>query len=340
MSRFVIVIVLIGLSGCLEDYPPAPSSPFEESAYAFIKSLVNPTSGLVASRSGECFTTVYKNALAAMVFLHEGDHASAEKIFDVFNGYYRMTTPNSFAGFPKDWNPCTGQPDGSNFWEGDNAFLLLALNYYRITSNQSIRYNSMSQGLITWLTSRSSGADDIVAEGVANMYAALKPHNGDPTVEAALGQLKSSFFSSGKVASVDYGHVLDHTVRGALVFGDPTGYDYLPNFNRTETWIVNEHSVNAYSAFLGESYINVEISAQLLLTGKILSRTGQTPGLQANLEALWITNANRSGLPYYLTNIGFDESATLPIIDPTAYMLFSYWAFNPWSPGQTCADCP
>lgn len=335
-----MMILLLCLSGCLDDYPPAPSSPYEESAVGFVKGLINPGSGLVASRMDECFTTIYKNSLAAMVFLHEGNHKSAEAVFDVFNGYYMMNTPSSFTGFPKDWNPCTGQPEGTNFWEGDNAFLLLALNYYRITTNNSTRYASLSQALIAWLTSRTSNCQDIVAEGVANMYAALKPHATDPAVTMALDQLKACYFSSGNTSSVAYANVLDHTVRSALVFGDQTGYDYLPNFRRTETWIVSEKPVDAYSAFSGEAFINVEISAQLWLTGKVHGRTGQTPRLQTNLEALWITNGNRSGLPYYLTNIGFNESATLPIIDPTAYMLFSYWGFNPWSPGQLCADCP
>lgn len=133
----------------------------------------------------------------------------------------------------------------------------------------------------------------------------------------------------------------DHTVRGSLVFGDETGFPFLPNFKRTEIWTKNLESVDAYSAFTGDTFINVEISAQLLLAGEIRDRLDQMPGLQQSLEALWTPGAdsNTAGLPYFITDIGFDHSATLPIIDPTAYLLFFYWKFNPWSPEKKCADC-
>jgi hypothetical protein len=59
------------------------------------------------------------------------------------------------------------------------------------------------------------------------------------------------------------------------------------------------------------------------------------PGLQAELEKLWIhAHAGRdTGLPYFLQNTGFSQSAEQGIINPTIYVLFTYWNFNPFRPG-------
>lgn len=295
-----------------------------------VENLSNPASGLIASRPGECFTTVYKNALAAMVFLHQGNHKSADAIFDRFDNF-RLSLSEPFRGFPKDWDACLGTPTNTNYWEGDNAFLLMALNYQYITSGRSNKYKELRSELVSWLVLRSQQCESIIAEGTANMYAALLPHASDPAVSQALVHLKNCF-----EASVDYSNVLDHTVRGTLVFGDTTGFASVGNFKRTETWVYNSTSISAYSAFSGDSFINVEISAQLLLASILSAQSSRFPGLRQELEKLWIYqhNGRESGQPYFLTNIGFDNSATLPIVDPTAYMLFAYWRLNPFMAGN------
>jgi hypothetical protein len=166
-----------------------------------------------------------------------------------------------------------------------------------------------------------------VAEGTANMYAALLPYESNPIVNDALTHLKACY-----EVSESYSTVLDHTVRGSLIFDDVTGFDFLANFERTENWIVTDEPIEAYSAFSGDAFINVEISAQLLLTGTLTGRTHLTPNLQTELEKLWLhtNNGREASLPYFLDNIGFQSSAELGIIDPTAYMLFVYWKFNPF----------
>ncbi len=332
MRHVLIIFVLLILGGCLDQYPHAPTSPNEQRAVDFVTSLVNPSSGLVASRPGECFTTVYKNSLAAMVFLHQGNHHAAEAILDRFDEYLTklsmMMNPLPFRGFPKDWDACTGEPTNENYWEGDNAFLLLALNYHSSVSRNTTKYKQLRSELVSWLVQRSMVCETIVAEGTANMYAALIPHSSDPAVAQALTHLKACF-----EATVDYAQVLDHTVRGALVFNNLTGFDHVDKFQRTETWVYNNIPIEAYSAFSGESFINVEISAQLSLTATLTDRGSRVPKLRFELEKLWLTqeNGRQAGLPYFITNVGFDQSATLPIIDPTAYMLFGYWKFNPFT---------
>lgn len=323
-----VAMLTVLLSSCLEDYPTAPVSPYEQPAMRFVESLVVPATGLVASRPNECFTTVYKNSLAAMAFLHQGNHAAAIRIFDYFSTFL-SNQPGPFRGFPQSWDPCTGQPLDDNYWEGDNAFLLLALNYFRITSSSPERYMNLTMELVAWLSLRGNNCSSIVAEGTANMYAALKPFEANPSVASALVNLKQCF-----QADVAYDLVLDHTVRGFLVFGKSDGFEQLSQFALTESWIVTGEPIDAYKAFASDTFANVEISAQLLLAARLSGHEYQAAGLRVELEKLWIYTASgkEAGLPYFLRQVGFPQSAELGIVDPTIYLLFVYWQFNPFMP--------
>ena len=312
--------------------------PFDKAAYLFIASLLHPATGLAASREGECYTTVYKNALAAMALLHEGNRLAAERIFEVFRKY-SQTNRNNFQGLPRVWDPCTGLPDTTSIaWEGENAFLMLALNYYRQISGGYGKYQDFVQGLTKWLAQRANACEQLLADGIANMYAALQPFAGDPGIQPCLNRLCACFFAEGKISSRDYEQVLEHIVRGALVFGDTSGFKHIPNFARSETWALNQATeIAAFSAFATDRFINVEISAQLLLAAKI--RQPEMPfnlfHLQVELEKLRVSgksDSSSAGLPYFLTERGFAQAHALPIIQPTCYFLFYYWEFNPFAP--------
>lgn len=341
MKKLVILtlVFIYIISGC--KCPNEPEITTEERLYLFIKSLINPNTGLVASREGECFTTVYKNSLAAMALIREGNITAAERVFAVFQTYYK-NQGNNFQGFPKDWDPCTGSPlPPFNYWEGDNAFLLLSLNYYNHYTGNFGNYQDVAQGLSLWLSQRIDSCDRIIAEGVANMYAALVPFAGDCTIQQSLIKLRNCFF-----ASVDYPNVLDHTVRGSLVFCDTAGFNYVNNFFRSEIW-ANDGStkIEAYSAFTGDQFINIEISAQLLLAWKIWKSELQfdLSALQNELEKLLLQGTNdpkSMGLPYFVTDRDFPQAYSLPIIDPTCYLLFYYSNFNPFAPYKKYAHEP
>jgi len=344
LATFVVMLLIITI-GCDDNcIRPIPMPSNSESLFLFVKCLLNPITGLAVSRENEDFTTVYKNSLAVMALIHEKNQIEAERIFDVFQDYYNEQGMN-FRGFHQVWNPCTGLPDTtSNKWEGDNAFLLLALNYYRHSYGSFGNYQSLAQGLATWLSIRADSCNQIVAEGIADMYAALVPFASDPTIQQSLLKLRSCFFSSGQTSSVLYEHVLDHIVRGILVFCDTAGIKSVGNFRRTEIWPVDNSRITAYSAFSGDQFINVEISTQLLLALKMWQQELEldVSGLQKELEKLLLSgrcNSRSSGLPYFVTDRGdFPEASSLPIIDPTCYLLFYYWEFNPFAPDRRCAE--
>lgn len=121
------------------------------------------------------------------------------------------------------------------------------------------------------------------------MYAALLPHAANPDAAQALEQLNTCFANN-----VVYYLVLDHTVRGALVFDRFAGFDDLPNFPVTENWIVNNETIDALKAFSTDTFANVEISAQLLLAAMLSNREHLVPGLRQELEK-WVCSIGRAG---------------------------------------------
>lgn len=328
-------VVLAEEVNTCQPYPGA--MPWPAAGHCFVSGLVHPDTGLVSSREDECFTTVYKAALAALTFIHEGDIADSERIFDFFQA--KLSFP--FPGFRQAWNACNGQPDqDSDYWEGDNAFLLLALNYYAQSTGSYGRYGSLATALQAWLTSRAASCSSIVAEGTANMYAALEPLDPSWNHWLTLSRLQRCFF-----ASKDYSSVADHIVRGSLVFGDATGFDSLSNFRRTEEWSCDGRTIQAYSAFASDDFINVEISAQLLLAQQ-LWQIGDPSHVRSELMRLGLQSqqsATCAGFPYFVRHPaagGFPGDYSLPIVDPTAYLLYDHWRLNPFAPGRLHAGCP
>lgn len=309
-------------------------------AVSFITSLKDPGTGLVRSTEDDTYTTIYKNALAAMVFIHQGDMNSARGIFNFYKSVYDSTSQN-FPGFTKEWDTDTGQPRATNYWEGDNSFLLAALTYYDRVNGGLGNYQQMYDALTNWLTQRGNDVNEsMIAEGAVDMYAALSPFAGKDDVDSALIKLKKRFYDS-----VVYSGVSDHAHRGALTFGDLEGFDYINNFYLpNETWDYDDATiVSLYKAFPSESQSNIEISAQWLNAWRIWQSdlTLNLSSTANDLNKLWLNgaaNPDSRGLPYYAQG----SECSRPMIDPTAYMLFYYWNFNPCVPGDKFAqlyDC-
>jgi hypothetical protein len=309
-------------------------------AYNFVKGLISENTGLVRNGLFKSPTSIYKNALAAMVFIHENELELAERIFDFFKSKYNK---DSFTGFNKEWNPDTGEKilenGKENHWEGDNAFLLIALNYSKETTGSFGKYAEMAEALRKWLSERAN--ENKIAEGVADMYASLKPfENSVPGMDNVLLQLESEFY-----AKVKYQDVLDHIERGTLCFSDISGFTYIDGFKRTEIWEYNGAEINALAGFSSENFANIEISAQILLAWKLFKSelSIDLSYLQTELNKLWLFGSSiiQNGLPYLLSydsppppEHGWPGCYCEPIIDPTCYMLFYYWDFNPMNTKQ------
>jgi hypothetical protein len=130
----LLLLLLLLATTCREAAGPHPP-PAPARYVRFVEGLVAP-SGLVRSRPGEDFSTGWKNALAVMVFLHEGNVPAARAVLDVFERY-RAAQGAAFRGLPQPWSPDAGvplpqaaTPDADYYWVGDGAGVLLAVRYY------------------------------------------------------------------------------------------------------------------------------------------------------------------------------------------------------------------
>jgi hypothetical protein len=303
----------------------------------FVESLVAP-SGLVQSRPKDNFTTAWKNALAAMVFLHEGNVLAARGILDVFSDF-QQAQGAAFRGVPQGWDAESAvpvaqgdQPDVNYYWVGDGGGLLRAVQYYGVSTGDHQRYAALENALKEWLAARADECATIVAEGNANMYAALSAYARDAAIAPRLMKLRQCFYDD-----VQFDNVGDHTVRAALVFGDPSGFSHIRGLERTETWCVDGRTtVHAFAAFSGEAYVNVDISTELLLAWKLWKQQSARDlafleGEIIRMELGGASDSEARGLPYLVTQHQFTRSCSTPIVDTTAFMLFALWEWNPFS---------
>lgn len=315
-----------------------PTEPQPQRGYVrFIESLIAP-SGLVQGRPKDNFTTTWKNALATMVFLHEGNVPAARGILDVFSGF-QQTQGEAFRGVPQGWDAGSAlpvaqgnQPDEDYYWVGDGGGLLRAVQNYGLSTGDHRRYQSLEDALKGWLAARADSCATIVAEGNANMYAALSSYATDSAIAPRLVKLRQCFYDG-----VQFDNVGDHTVRAALVFGDPSGFSHLHGLERTETWCVDGTTiVLAFAAFSGETYVNLDISAELLLAWKLWKERSprDLAFLEPELLRMELGSAadpQGRGLPYLVTPHQFPGACSTPILDTTAFLLFALWEWNPFS---------
>ena len=308
----------------------------------FLESLLAP-SGLVQGRPNDNFTTAWKNALTAMVLLHESKAAAARGILDVFQNY-QQAQGGAFKGVPQGWDAAAAVPvaqgtqsDDNYYWVGDGAGLLLAVQYYGVVTGDPQRYASLEIALKAWLEARADQCAMIVAEGNANMYAALSAYAQDTAIARKLSDLRQCFYND-----VQFDNIGDHTVRAALVFGDPSGFAHLTGLERVETWCVDGRTtVRGFAAFSGEGYINADVSTELLLAWRFWEEQSGANLAYLEREMLKLElpggAADTRGLPYLVTPHQFTNACSTPIVDTTAFMLFALWRWNPFAIDSTAA---
>jgi len=160
MRLFLLILFAVFCLHLCLDFSFADNSLVNQSEgiYEWLKSLQLPN-GLVESRKGNNFVTVYDNASVAIVFSIQGDFDRAEKIYDFFESR-RLTeleqSPGGFGQFrDRHGRPHQGKP---HRWLGDNAWLLISLNNYHRLSNTN-KYQTLALSLERWILSLQDETD-------------------------------------------------------------------------------------------------------------------------------------------------------------------------------------
>lgn len=139
-----------------------------EGAYVWIRGQLRP-SGLVSNQQEDTFSGLYVGALAAFCYIHQNDVPAAEKLFDRLDAWRKDEAhwgkELSKQGLPQAWNAETGEADlASDRWVGDNAWMLLALEYHHKKTG-SERYAGLRAAIADWLVALQDPEDGGVWAG-------------------------------------------------------------------------------------------------------------------------------------------------------------------------------
>jgi hypothetical protein len=125
--------------------------------YNWLYAQQNINTGLLPSQEDSTAST-YNNALAVIAFTLENNKKSlsAKKILDFYNqrrDSQEFIVGNEYRGFYQYRDSNTGEPSpNSNRWMGDNAWLLLAIQYYKASTGDAF-YDEMAANIVELLKS-------------------------------------------------------------------------------------------------------------------------------------------------------------------------------------------
>jgi len=306
--------------------------------------------GILGNQENESFSGLYPNALAALCYLHEGDIARAEMIFSFFDRHLDSVAKKPPGGFCQFWDATTGQPLlDSDRWIGDNAWLLIALNYHRHRTARDT-FADMRQTIAEWLISlqdvdggiRSGFNKDGLmwwksTEGNLDSYAALIDY---PLQRENVGNfLREQMWVPGE-GRFRMGSTASESALDCLSWGvNALGSAYSDALLYAEAAFLCQHtsdattrSVTGFCDFLGRDRIWLEGTGQMVVAYYM---TGQTEKAQQFLGELdkAIMPSQRFwgtlGLACHTNNPAWATGSTTIFVPSQAWYLFGAWRFNP-----------
>jgi len=311
--------------------------------------------GILGNQEGETFSATYPNALAAICFLHQGDVDHAEKIFRFFQEHYEECFSTQPGGFYQFWDTASGEGHkDSDRWIGDNAWLLIALNYYRQRTGKQ-DFDGMREGMARWLIglqdadggiksgfNKNGLMDSKSTEGNLDCYAALVEH---PAERAKVRKfLESQMWISAekrfKMGSTCPDPAMDTSAWGV----QSLGLEYAPTLNfaekaflRTCVAKASGNTITAYSDFRDKDRIWLEGSGEMAVAWHVAGKHERARRTLCELEKASIPSKefrDAAGIPCHTNNPAWETGADKIFIPSQAWFLFAAWEFNPMNPEQ------
>lgn len=348
-------IVDIEISELGEEVPDEPSPAVLKTMNWLIQ--IQQPNGLLESSENTNFVSLYDNALAALVFISEGELERAERIFDFFDQRRETELLQGNGGFFQ-FRDSTGE-NGNRSWVGDNVWLLIALNnYHKHTGNQ--KYAPLVQELETWVRSlqdldgglwggyNSDGTQiPKVTEGIITAFNAVAGYDAfHKNILAYLEKERWDLEAKTLIASPEipaYNFALDLHSLGYSIFKDfpeevlPMADKYLTEQIAT----VTGKEITGYCFDEDRDVIWLEGTAQMAFAFQLAGTQTVADGLLAEIEKTLIASSSldgASGIPY-TTNHGTSYGATLlwdhadmaPALSSNAWYLFAKLNFDPFA---------
>lgn len=121
----------------------------EQSIYNWIKAQQLPN-GLIKNTETSSNSSLYNNALVAILFISQNDLKKAASIFNYYNNQLNTEFFKKTGGFSQ--MRTINNEINNRTWMGDNAWLLIAINIYHQKTNTH-KYLKLANSIENWLRS-------------------------------------------------------------------------------------------------------------------------------------------------------------------------------------------
>ncbi len=315
------------------------------------------SNGLLESAENSNSVSLYDNALSAMVFMLNSDFERAERIFDFFDARIHtefLVEPGGFSQH-RDRN---GVPNNHR-WMGDNAWLLIALNNYKVLTGNN-RYDVLATEIKNWLISLQDTDGGLfggfnsdnsqinkITEGNIDAFNAV---SGYTTFHSnLLDFLENDRWNASEknliawVGHPSYQYALDLHSWSYCIFEDYpvlalTNADYFLN---TQTATTTGEQVTGYCFDIDKDAVWLEGTGQMALAFVEAGLQAEANFYLGEMEKVLIASSTYNdafGFPY-ATNQGtgygngqlWQGADTNPVISSGAWYLFARTGFNPFS---------
>ncbi len=316
--------------------------------------------GLLESAENGNIVSLYDNALAAMVFMLNGNFTKAEKIFNFFNARISTELTKGVGGFSQ-LRDKEGVPNNRR-WMGDNAWLLIALNNYKNITGKTT-YDQLASEISKWLIKlqdtdgglyagydpNNSLLDYKVTEGNIDSFNAIVGYTGFHS--QLLRFLKNDRWSvtdKNLVAwpsNPTYLYALDLHSWSYSIFKDypVSSLTTAKRFLTTQT-ATNQSTIMGYCFDEDKDAVWLEGTGQMALAFGVAGMQIEKERFLLEMDKVFLQSkkyANASGFPYASnpgTTYGSDalwSGAPKDIaISGGAWYLFAKYGFNPFAVGR------
>lgn len=316
------------------------------------------TSGLMESAENTNFVSLYDNALAAILFIQEGEKAKAEALLDFYNG--KINEEVLVNGGLYQTRNTSGQ-EAQTLWMGDNSWLLIAINHYK-NKYESSKYDVLGNHLEQWLRSlqdvdgglkggiRANGKEmPKITEGIITAFNAVEGY--DDFHRNILNFLKAERWNYTKgilmawPENPKYIHAMDVQSLSSAIFPDmaekaiQAADRYLNNQEMTMTGT----KINGYGFDEDKDVVWLEGTAQMAVAFNDINKSDEAQNLLVTLEKSLLSSSSfpqAKGLPY-ATNHGtgygsgelWPHAHTKAALSSSIWYVFAKMDFNPLALG-------
>ena len=316
--------------------------------------------GLLESSENTNFVSLYDNALAALVFIRQGQFEKAEHIIDFFESKMQLELSAGTGGFYQ-FRDQNGE-NGSRTWMGDNAWLLIAINHYHEAYGNQ-KYAQLASGLENWLRQLQDNDGGLhggfnedgsvipkVSEGIITAFNAVPGY--DDFHKNILSYLSKNRWSANETTIVAwpensaYNYALDlHALSyGAFKEFHKKTLSETERYVNTQIATVSGIEVSGYCFDEDKDVIWLEGTAQMAVAYHQSGNTAKAEQLITEIEKTIITSTaseHSSGIPYttnhgttFGTNTLWDHADIAPALSSSAWYLFAKMGFSPLALGK------